>query len=434
VAGRYLRGKRKSRFVSVITFISTAGVVVGVMALIVVMSVMTGFDEALRATIIGNRAHLTVDNRFGPLGEDERVAMTGNEQLDAAPRGYEELIDAIRRISPEVEAAAPLIQMEALLQTESGLRGQATTGAFIIGVDPRRETEVTQLAENLTSQAGRQYGRGELPEDDEIVLGYRLADRLGVRIGDHIAIATLKGRPAPFGRAAIQKKWVTVSGIAEAQMAEFDTLYAYTTLETAELLVERDGVDVIHFRLTDPELADVVAERIELTFPQLRATTWYESQAPFFGALEQEKVAMFIILMFIVLVAAFNITSTLIMVVMEKRRDIGILRTIGVSSRSVLALFVLEGLYIGLTGTLLGLVLGTLFAYNLNPIAEFIAWALDVPLFDSQIYYFDRIPVKVVWSDIWTITATAIVLTFISTLYPAWSAARLDPVEAMRYE
>jgi lipoprotein-releasing system permease protein len=224
-----------------------------------------------------------------------------------------------------------------------------------------------------------------------------------------------------------------VSGISQAQMSDFDMYYAFVDVKTMSLLTGVDGVQAIHCKLSDPFLADDVAERIERDLG-LRVTTWYESQEVFFGALKQEKFAMFIILVFIILVAAFNITSTLIMVVMEKRRDIGILRTLGISGSGVLLIFMLEGLFIGLTGTFFGVIAGTLLAYNLNPVAGFIAGLFNIDLFNSQIYYFDRIPVAVIPFDILWITVSAIVLTFISTLYPAWSAARLDPVEALRYE
>jgi lipoprotein-releasing system permease protein len=413
VALRYLRGKRKNRFVSLITVISVAGVCVGVMALIVVMSVMTGFDNALRATIIGNRSHVDFRTQGGVSIID-----------------YEEGIRQLKAASPDIVAAAPVVVTESLLQ-----RGGATTGGIILGVDPALESEVTDLATNLTDAEGRLHGRGELPGDKEIVLGYRLAARIGANVGDDIIVYTAKGKSSPFGPRGGSNLSLTISGISEARMSDIDMVYAYVNMETARKLSGREGADSIRCKLTDPDLAEQVTNLIEETagLPYY-GETWYESQREFFGALKQEKVAMFIILAFIILVAAFNITSTLIMIVLEKQRDIGILRTLGVSGGSIIWLFIVEGLLIGLSGTFAGVILGTLFAYYINPIATFIAWVFDVPLFDSTIYYYDKIPSDVVPYDVAWITISAVILTFVSTLYPAWSASRLTPVDALRHE
>ncbi len=422
VALRYLRGKRKNRFISLITIISIAGVAVGVIALIVVLSVMTGFQTALRETIIGNRAHISIIRGTGLTFDED----------------YRTVMGRIQEAAPEILASGPFIQIESMIESVTGRNSdRATNGAYIIGVDPALESGVTQLAQNLTLTEGRTYGAGALPGNKEIVLGYILASNLGVGIGDKVMVYTLreKSRPNPYSGDAgkMQRVLLTVSGISQAKMSEFDTLFAWVDIDTAQMLTGREGVDGVHVRLADPFQAEGVARRVE-TALGYRSITWFENQINFFSALRQEKLAMFIILVFIVLVAAFNISSTLMMMVMEKERDIGILRTIGVSGGTVLRLFVVEGLIIGLTGTFFGVLLGTILAYNINPVAEFLAWALNVDLFNSQIYYFDRIPSQVVPSDVLRITLSAIVLSFISTIYPAWSASRLNPVDALRYE
>ncbi len=416
VALRYLSGKRKNRFISLISLISVAGVSVGVMALIIVMAVMTGFDNALRETIIGNRAHFTV------------LDPTSDTMVD-----YEKVIREIKALCPEVEASSPVVQILALLQNKSGYKEDVGHGANITGVDPELESAVTELSENLTHNNGRQLGRGELPGDKEIVLGFILARNLGVLIGDKVSVLTHKKKVSPFGMRPGQDFVLTVSGISQAKMHEFDSANGWVNLKTASKLNGKKGVDGIHCRIDDPFMAEEYKARI-IDQTDYRVVTWYDNQMEFFEALKQEKFGMFIILVFIVLVAAFNITSTLIMMVMEKQRDIGILRTLGVSGGSILRLFMIEGLLIGLGGTFTGVLFGTILAYNLNPVAEFLAGIFGIDLFNSQIYYFDQIPVDVVPMDVLYITIASVILSFFSTLYPAWSASRLRPVDALRYE
>lgn len=418
VAARYLRSKRRNRFVSLITIISVAGVGVGVMALIVVLSVMTGFDIALRDAIIGNRAHLTIVPEFGG-----RI------------HAYDAVIEQLMRAAPGIEAAAPIVQIEALLSY-----GGNATGGYILGVEPALEEQVTMISENLTRAGGRTFSAGELPREKEIILGFRLAQRLfgpmepERMIGRHIAVVTARQTLTPLGPRRGTQIFLTVSGISQAKMSEFDMVYAWVDLATARMLTGVDGVDGVHAKVGDPFLAARTKEAIANSSLPYAASTWYDNQREFFDALQQEKLAMFIILGFIVLVAAFNITSTLIMLVMEKRRDIGILRTLGASNTSIFNLFLVEGLMIGLSGTIAGVVFGILFALNLNPILHFIAWCVGWDIFSSVIYYFDGIPVAVVWTDVVWISLSAVILTVLSTLYPAWSAMRVDPVDALRNE
>ncbi len=400
---RYFRGKRKNFFISVITVISVAGVMVGVMALVVVLAVMSGFDEELRAKIIGNQPHLKVE-RTGGI------------------RDYESLIPVLEA-DPDVVAAAPLVEGEALLRSSRG----RTTPAAILGVDPELQRRVTDLDESIT--------KGSI-EPGGVVLGNVLAQSIGVfDVGQTVTIVTAKTYETFFGSTFATKK-MKVTGIFHSGHWEFDSRFALVTLADARRLLGYDDiVTSVQVKLDDPMKAHEADLRLSESLDNdYRLRTWIEMNKSFFGALRTEKVVMFVILMFILLVAAFNIVSTLIMVVMEKTRDIGILRTVGTPSRSIMMVFIIEGLVTGLIGTLGGLLGGVLFARTLNPIADMVERLTGWSLFPADMYIFDQIPVKIVPADLAWIVAGAVVLSFAATIYPAWQAARVDPVESLRNE
>jgi lipoprotein-releasing system permease protein len=400
---RYFRGKRKNLFVSVITFISVAGVSVGVMALVVVLAVMTGFDEELRAKTLGNSSHMTIE-RAGGLAD------------------YETLI---RRVESDesVVAAAPYIDGMALLQSQRG-----TTGATVLGIDPERQARVTDLEKSL---------RGVEIEPGGIVLGSVLAQSIGIyQPGDTVTVVTSRTYETFLG-SVFARKQMKVSGIFHSEYYKFDSLIAMMSLADAQKLFgHNDTVTGLQLKVVDPfnegGVKDIKRRLADALGPMYRLTTWIEMDQAFFNALKTEKTVMFIILMFIVLVAAFNIVSTLIMVVMEKTRDIGILRTVGTPSTSIMMVFMIEGLVTGLIGTVTGLIGGVLVSRTLNSITDAVASVTGFELFPAEMYAFDRIPVKIVPTDLVWVVAVSIILSFAATIYPAWQAAHVDPVESLR--
>jgi len=409
---RYLKAKRKQTFISIITVISIAGVMVGVMALIIVLSVMSGFEKTLKEKILGTQAHLV-------------VLKTGQEGMDH----YDEVIQKTGEVKG-VLAAAPFIFSQVMLSS-----GSSVSGVVLKGIDPDREGKVTELANNL--KAGRLQDLKEAQAGDAppIILGVELAKHLSVSPGDRIQVISPLGTMTPMGMMPKMKRHKVV-GVFHSGMYEYDNSMAYISIESAQKFFGMESqVTGIQVKTDDLyRIKEIGRElRKKLGFPYW-TKDWMEMNRNLFSALRLEKIAMFIILVLIVLVAAFNIISTLIMVVMEKHKDIAILKSMGASSKGILRIFMIEGLVIGVVGTTLGTLLGLLAAFNLEKITGFVENLFGFKILASDVYYIDKLPSQVNGPDVVIITATAILISLLATLYPSWRASRLDPAEALRYE
>jgi lipoprotein-releasing system permease protein len=409
---RYLKAKRKSTFISIITFISTAGVALGVMALIVVLAVMTGFERDLKEKILGTNAHLVIIRSGAPMS------------------GYQELMAQFRKM-PEVEAATPFIYNQVMLSS-----GRHVSGVVLRGIDPVTDRSVTRLSKSIV-QGGmdlldRPAGSGQEPG---IMIGKELSRHLNLFLGDRVNVVSPTGTITPLGMMPKMKPFRVV-GIFNTGMFEYDSTLAYVSLGQAQQFFDLgDTVTGIQLKVKDVYGTGELARRINHEFgPDLYSRDWMQMNKNILFALKTEKVVMFIILTLIVLVAAFGIASTLFMVVMEKTKDIAILKAMGASATSIMKIFVLEGLIIGFAGTLIGVVSGLLIAFNLEPIINAVQKVTGLNFFSKDIYYLDHFPSHVVAADVVVISVTAILISFIATLYPAWQASRMLPAEALRYE
>lgn len=403
ISWRYLRSKSRQAFIGN-RIISIAGVTVGVMALIVVLSVMSGFERELKEKVMGTFSHLTVHELGGNLSDHEAV--------------LEEVL-AVDGIS----AGAPFINGQALLRTASH-----AFGVNVRGIDPAKEQEVADIRQYIV-EGGLNFG------EDGMIVGEELARKIGLRLGDVIRIISPAQVQTPSGPVQIVVESEVV-GIFDSGMYEYDVSLVYVSMETAQRLY-RLGESVTGLSLTvdDMDKATEMKEvLLRLLGPGYRVMSWMDLNPNLFAAVAMEKKVMFFILTLIILVAALNIISTLIMMVMEKTKDIGILKAIGSSSRSIMTIFTMEGLIIGLIGSAAGVVLGLLFAAHINQIADFIGELTGFQLFSSDIYYFDKIPADIYPSDVVVISLSAVIISVLAALYPAWQAARLNPVEALRYE
>jgi lipoprotein-releasing system permease protein len=409
---RYLKAKRKQTFISIITIISIAGVMVGVMALIVVLAVMSGFEKTLKDKILGTQAHL--------------VLLKGTQ---GGMEGYEEAIKKVEEVKGVV-SAAPFIISQVMLSSESNV-----FGVVLKGIDPERVGNVTELAHNM--KAGR---LGDLKSSERgsppgIILGTELAKHLSVSLNEDIQVISPLGTITPMGMMPKMKRF-RVKGIFYSGMYEFDNTMAYVSLESAQKFFSMgDHVTGIEIKTNDVYNVKVIGGEIrrKMGFP-FWTKDWMEMNRNLFSALRLEKITMFIILVLIVLVAAFNIISTLIMVVMEKNKDIAILKSMGASSRSILKIFIIEGGVIGVVGTILGTILGLGAALNLEKITGLVENLFGFKILASDVYYIDKLPSQVNPLDVGLIVLTAILISLLATFYPSWRGSKLDPAEALRYE
>jgi len=403
---RYTRAKRRNHFISFISMTSMLGIAVGVTALITVLSVMNGFEKELRARMLGMISHATISG----IGEDFLNWQSAVEQ-------------SLKH--PHVVGAAPYVEREAMLQ------GMRVSGALLRGISPEREGTVSELVERMSEGAVASMQPGAF----SIVLGTELASFLGVGKGDQITVYAPQLNVTPAGVMPTLKRF-TVTGVFSAGMNQYDRGLAVIHISDAQRLYRMgDGVTGVRLKLDDMfkgrqvarDLADEIGE-----FYSVR--DWTQENANFFAAVQMEKSVMFIILLLIVAVAAFNIISTLIMVVTDKQADIAILRTLGLSPASVMGVFVVQGTIIGVVGTVLGVIGGILLALNVENLVPLLERLLGRQFLSADIYYISELPSELLWSDVTTIALASFVLCSLATLYPALRAARTQPAEALRYE
>lgn len=410
VGMRYTRAKRKNHFISFISLTSMIGIALGVAALIVVLSVMNGFQKELRTRILGVASHLEVTGSNNMLTDWPAVAALASKH-------------------PHTLATAPYITAQGMLSY-----GQGVQGAIIRGVLPADEDKVADLGRHMKAGKLTDLRAGEFG----IILGADLAFALGAQIGDKVVLMAPQGQFTPTGVVPRLKQF-TLVGLFQIGMYEYDAGLALINIEDAAKLYRMGNkVSGVRLKLDDlfdaPSIAYSLRDQLNQYGGNYYVTDWTQQHANFFRAVQMEKRVMFIILTLIVAVAAFNIVSTLVMAVTDKRADIAIMRTLGASPMSIMLIFIIQGALIGLIGTILGAMFGIVVALNIDTIIPFIEHLFQVQFLAKDVYYISDLPSDLIWSDVITIVVMSFALSLLATLYPSWKASKVNPAEALRYE
>ena len=411
LALRYLRARRKEGGIALIAIISYVAIALAVMALIIVMSIMAGFRNELLDRMLSFNGHMYVQGQV--LVDPDREA-------------------AVARIAavPGVVSVSPLTENQALVRAA----GQ-TTGAVVRGIRPRDLDSMSYVFDSLTPEARAVFGQGGFGGDN-ILIGKALAESMGLRVGDPISLYSPSGADSAFGNLGGLEKTYRIGGVFTSGTADFDRAFIFMPLEQAQLFFGKEGVwDVIELKVEEPDrVGELIQPVREASGRSAIVSDWRDRLAAFWGALKVERVAMSIILGLVVAIAALNIISGIVMLVKNKTRDIAILRTVGASQSSMLRIFFIAGAAIGVAGTITGLVLGLVFCLNIGTIQHFLEWVLGVQLFNADVYMLDSIPAEVDAMDVVWVTLWSVFMSCVASLLPSWRAAKMDPVEALRYE
>lgn len=404
---RYTRAKRRNHFISFISFSSMLGMALGITALITVLSVMSGFQKEVRERILSITPHITLHEFNGRL-QDWQSALQLMQQ------------------NPQVLGATPFVQAEVMLNV-----GSLVSGVLLQGVMPGQERKVSELADKVVLGSLDDLQAGQF----NIILGEQLAVYMGVGVGNKVTVITPQANTTALGTTPVLKRF-TVSGIFTSGMYDFDRSIALIHLaDGARLFRLGEAVNGLRLQLENPMQAPRIAQELAQNLPsRYYLSDWTREHANYFRAVQIEKTAMFIILMLIVAVAAFNIVSTLVMMVNDKQADIAILRTLGATPTTIMGVFIVQGVTIGLIGTLLGLAGGISLALNVGPVVLFIEEFFQTKFLAPDLYLISDLPSEVIPADVITIAIVAFSLAVLATLYPAWRAARTQPAEALRYE